>query len=334
MSAQPQPARPIRAAVIGAGLMGNWHAHALTRAGGQLLAVVDIDVNAAQQLAQKYHAKSFATLQELFSHTPIDALHICTPLTTHFELAQRALDAGAHVLVEKPFTPDAESTTQLLAHAEACRRLAQPVHQFVFQRGIQRARARLERIAPLIHLEMTATTAGANGGTDAARDELIAEILPHALALFERFLPKGLARGQWLTQHPAPGEFRALGQVNTCSLAITLSSSARPTRNEFIVLGAQGSGRADLFHGFAIFENARVSRSRKLWQPFASAGSLFTAASTNLAARGLGNEPAYPGLRELIRAFYQAIRSEATAPFAREEIIAIARARDELLARF
>src|SRR5215831_14289912 len=138
--------------------MGRWHAHALMRAGGQVVAVADMNAQSARLLAQAYRAHAFASVDELLKQSPVDVVHICTPLATHVELTMQALEAGAHIIIEKPLTSDAETTAQL------------------------------SQLAPLVHLELMALTAGGEDMDAVGRDQLVADILPHALALFQRCL--------------------------------------------------------------------------------------------------------------------------------------------------
>jgi predicted dehydrogenase len=58
------PMNPIRAAIVGAGLMGRWHAHAAQRAGGHLVGIVDIDESAAVRLSKRFQdAALFTTIE-------------------------------------------------------------------------------------------------------------------------------------------------------------------------------------------------------------------------------------------------------------------------------
>ncbi len=332
-SSRPISQRPVRAAIIGAGLMGRGHAHALTRAGGTVVAVADPNSARAKRLAQSCRARAFDSLQALLKQEKVDAIHVCTPLTTHVDLALQALNADAHALVEKPLAPDAALTAQLLEHAQMCTRLIMPVHQFIFQSGVRAALTRLPHLAPLAHLEMTAMTAGGEGMDDAACDQLVADIVPHALALFQRCLPNGLDGVEWIVRRPGVGELRAWGQSGDTSLAIIISTRGRPTRNDLTIIGARGSAHIDLFHGFAVFESGPVSRAQKILRPFNLSAQTFAMASLNLSARALRGDVAYPGLRELIGAFYDAIRSGASVPISPQEILSVARARDQLMAQ-
>ena len=94
-------------AFIGCGLMANWHAQELLRSGHvRAVAAVDPALSNARSFCQKYapDAAVYPTLEALLADPPAD-LHgvvIVTPHTLHARLALTALDAGLHVLVEKP----------------------------------------------------------------------------------------------------------------------------------------------------------------------------------------------------------------------------------------
>lgn len=62
------------------------------------------------------------------------------------------------------------------------------------------------------------------------------------------------------------------------------------------------------FHGFHILESGAVSRTAKILHAFTYGVQLLTAAGLNLIRRTIRWEPAYTGLREFIRRFYQSIR--------------------------
>ncbi len=156
-------------------------------------------------------------------------MHVCTPLESHVSLAEQAIALGAHVVVEKPMTADAASTDALLAAAQARGVLAVPVHQFLFQPGVQRLLAARSRYGSLVRCVFEAATAGAEV-TGLDRDELVAEILPHPLALFSRLTSSALSEAEWVAVRPSPGELRALADVDGTTFEIVISTRGRPTR--------------------------------------------------------------------------------------------------------
>src|SRR5919199_4073263 len=93
----------LRVAIVGAGLMGRWHAYYAARAGARVAAVVDRDARAAGALSRRFpDATAFTNLEACLSQPHISVAHICTPTASHVPLATSALQAGVHVLLEKP----------------------------------------------------------------------------------------------------------------------------------------------------------------------------------------------------------------------------------------
>jgi predicted dehydrogenase len=319
-------------AIVGAGLMGRWHADAVRRTGGHVVLVVDPDPARAGALARPAGGAAVATRLDPVALAEVAAVaHVCTPLPTHGELAGLLLDAGVHLLVEKPLTERAQETAALLERALARGVLLCPVHQFGFQRGVRRVLDSLASLGPVRHLAFEACSAGADGGDDAARDRLVADVLPHPLSLLAELLPEPVAGLEWQVARPGPGELRAVAVSGGATIDLLVSTHGRPTTNVLRVIGEHGSATADLFHGFAIVQHGRVSRARKVAQPFGLAGLTGAAATANLVRRAWRREPAYPGLRELVRAFHLAAASGGPPPIPGAVTLDVASARDRLI---
>lgn len=312
--------------------MGRWHGEAVRQSGARVAAVVDSRRSAAADLARRFPGSAVAEhLAELLDGRQIDVLHICTPPKTHAELAAAALDAGIHTIVEKPLTLTHEASADLLSRAKQAGVLLCPVHQFVYQDGVIQAGALMSRMSPLRHMDVTICSAGGEGQTEESRAAILADILPHPLSLAQRLLDGNVDQTQWVAQHPTEGELVALGSLNGTTVRILASLNARPTRCELSLRGDGGSVHADLFHGFATFRGPQVSRQRKMLAPFLETSGSFAAAGTNLGLRIMRREPAYPGLRPLMKAFYRAIRSGGESPISPAETLSVARAREDIL---
>lgn len=323
---------PLRVGIIGAGLMGEWHAHAATRAQGHIVAIADRNLDAANRLVRKVGGvEAGADITELLSRASCDLVHICTPIATHEQIAGIALEAGKHVLIEKPATPDAEATQRLIQLAASRAVLICPVHQFVFQQGVVKARRFLDRIGRVLHLEATFCTAGGVGRRESELDSIVAEILPHPLSLSQAFLPGEIAPDTWKSLRPQAGEFRAMTEGGGVTVSILISLQARPTQCTFKIFGAAGTIHLDLFHGYAFIEPGAVSKERKILRPFNMAARRLAAASINLADRALSREPAYPGLMRLVAEFYAAVRTGQRSPISPEAMLNVARVRDVLV---
>jgi hypothetical protein len=103
---------------------------------------------------------------------------------------------------------------------------------------------------------------------------------------------------------------------------------ARPTENSLTARCDQATIRANLFHGFATIERGAASRLDKVVRPFAATSQVLRVAAANLARRAVRREPAYPGLRELVRRFHLACAGFGPSPISADESIDVARARD------
>ncbi|WNB87199.1 Gfo/Idh/MocA family oxidoreductase [Cellulomonas sp. ATA003] len=119
MTGSDRPDRP-RIAVVGAGWWSaNHHVPSLAQHdGAELVAICDPDRGRAEQLASEHGVPHVTTdLDSLLALCP-DGVVIATPHVTHHDLASRALDAGVHVLLEKPMTTSAQTAADLVVHAE------------------------------------------------------------------------------------------------------------------------------------------------------------------------------------------------------------------------
>ena len=297
------------------------------------MAVADGNGDAADRLAERYAARRFESIVELLSCTAPDVVHVCTPLGTHQRLAELAIDAGAHVLVEKPLTESAEAAERLYARAVERRVLVAPVHQYLFQAGVVETVRRLPLLSEVLHAQAVFCSAGAGTGREleARGDAVVSDILPHPLSLFEALWPGALARAEWTAVWPGVGELRAQARVGRTTLAILVSMSARPTRAALWLAGSRGSVELDFFHGFALRERGGVSRLRKAARPFTLGARLIATAASNLGRRALAGAPAYPGLNELVRSFYQAVQDGRPAPITPGSAIAVARSREQIM---
>jgi predicted dehydrogenase len=83
-------------------------------------------------------ARLTADFDDLLADTSLEAVVIATPVPTHFDLARRALDAGKHVLVEKPPALTAPEAEELVTTAEEQRRVLLPGHLLLYHPGVVR----------------------------------------------------------------------------------------------------------------------------------------------------------------------------------------------------
>lgn len=96
--------------IVGAGGVADYgHALAIRKAGGELVAIADLDAAKAQAMAEKYNVeRHYGSHHELLARDDIQIVSICTRSNAHKEIAIDALKAGKNVYIEKPPTESAE----------------------------------------------------------------------------------------------------------------------------------------------------------------------------------------------------------------------------------
>jgi predicted dehydrogenase len=310
--------------------MGYWHAYYARQCGASICGVVDPN-RSEGELKRRFRAAAiFPNVEALFAELKPDVLHVCTPVATHENIIEMALDARVHLLVEKPLAATARSTEHLMRKAAERGLLLTPVHQFVFQEGTLRTAASLARIGTPLHIDALFCSAGGSAMRKEELDQLVADILPHPLSLLESLFPGMLTDINWHYLRSANGEWRVTGVAKGISISFLVSLHGRPTEASLQVRGTNGSIHMNLFHGFAVVHPGDVSRARKITGPFAIASKTIWAAGRNLTRRFLASEPAYPGLRRLITLFYKAVREGSNAPLSANHAIVVASGRDML----
>jgi len=141
-----QEQRVTRVALIGFGYWGpnlarNFH----QLLGAQLEYVVDRDPAARQRAERLYGCKTADSLDDVLAEDRVDAVVIATPARTHYALTKRALEAGKHVLVEKPLTMDVAEAEEVVALADRCRRTLMVGHVFEYNPAVAYIKAAIAR---------------------------------------------------------------------------------------------------------------------------------------------------------------------------------------------
>ncbi len=92
-----------RVGVIGTGGWGKNHLRVLSELGA-LQCLCDLDELRAKQWSEKYGCKAYTDIDKMLELEKLDAVTICTPTTTHFQVASKVLKRGINTFVEKPMT--------------------------------------------------------------------------------------------------------------------------------------------------------------------------------------------------------------------------------------
>ena len=85
----------------------------------EVVAICDLDPNNISNIKARYpHIKDYSDVDQMIESNQLDGVVIATPTATHFHLAEKALNAGLHVFVEKPLTVASAESEELIALAE------------------------------------------------------------------------------------------------------------------------------------------------------------------------------------------------------------------------
>lgn len=117
----------VRVGVVGVGHLGQHHARNYSELEGcQLVGLADIDRKAATIVARKVSTQAFFDYRNLIDQ--VDAVSIVVPTSEHYRVARDFLEAGVHVLVEKPITSTVEEARELIRLARNKKRILQVGH--------------------------------------------------------------------------------------------------------------------------------------------------------------------------------------------------------------
>ncbi len=103
--------------VIGIGMMGQNHARVYSEI-ANLVGIADPDEEMLGEVSKRFKIEGYKHFHDLLERKDLDAVSVSSPTSTHFEVTCAAIEAGKHVLVEKPMGGDLEKARELVAKAK------------------------------------------------------------------------------------------------------------------------------------------------------------------------------------------------------------------------
>ncbi|MGH9585095.1 MAG: Gfo/Idh/MocA family protein [Bryobacteraceae bacterium] len=180
----------IRVGVIGYGYWGpNLVRNFVECAETEVCAVADMSEARLQHVRQRYpRVETTTDYRDLLANPRVDAVAISTPVSTHFPLALAALEAGKHVLVEKPMTANSEQALRLIEEAERRKLVLMVDHTFVYTGAVRKIRELIAggALGDLYYYDSTRV----NLGLFQHDVDVIWDLAVHDLSILEYIIPE------------------------------------------------------------------------------------------------------------------------------------------------
>jgi len=174
--------KSLRAGVIGVGHLGQHHARLYAALpDSMLIGVTDQDLGRARIIADRHGAQTFKSLSDLLKQ--VDLVSVAVPTSAHYAVTKACLEAGKHVLVEKPIAVVSDEAQELvgLAKAKGCR--LQVGHSERFNPIMQMMRPHIQRP---VFIECHRLGPYSARGTDV---DVVLDLMIHDLDLVLSFNP-------------------------------------------------------------------------------------------------------------------------------------------------
>ncbi len=334
MNTEKSPETTLRVALFGAGKMALHHAKAIAlQENAMLVAVADPEANPATlRDTLGSEVLVFPDGEELLRKCSPDIVHVCTPPRSHSALASLALSRGAHVYVEKPFALTSNDALNMINRAKETGRKVCAGHQLLYESPALRAHDFLKNIGRILYVESyfsfrPVRRAMDGRSTISPLDQLV-DILPHPVYLLLHFM-KGVAPSgedvpveTQALEVSANGWVRGLFQCGGVAGNLVVTLQGRPVESYIRVVGTNGCLFADFVRGTMVaLPGPGTSGISKVINPYSHAWKTATKTTRALFDRVLKKQKSYPGLAEIIHAFYESVRKGNDPPTSYPSII-------------
>jgi predicted dehydrogenase len=344
---------PLKAALIGAGQIARQHLSCLRQLPSvEVVGVCDLSPAAAECAAERYDVGSwFTDHAAMLREVRPDVVHVTTPPTSHYRLALDALEAGAHVVVEKPATVRFQELETLVRRAGELGRALIEDYNYLFNQAPREIHRRVVsgEFGAVVHVEVLICLdiLGPEGFADPNSPHpclsldggAIADFLPHLASLAHRFVgPHRRADAVWVKRKPSVlpfDEFRAVVEAERGTATLGFSASSQPDAFWLRVYGERMQAAANLFESRVTFE--RLRQGPKPLRPFLNGleegRAIRRAAFGTLLRKFRGGPGVYEGLFELIGGTYRALADGSSLPVSAEQVREVNRLVDALKPR-
>lgn len=319
-------------ALVGLGGISSEHIEKLARVpSARIAGVCDLSRPVAEAVAERFGVGPwFTDYDRMLDQVRPDAVHVMTPPQTHRELVLKALERGAHVVVEKPIAPTWDEYVELRDAARRAGRLLMENYNYLWVGVVREALGIVAegRIGRPVTLDVSLSVRVADPG-----DPYTDPDVPH----FAHNLPGGALQN--FASHPAsvtaavlgdvevsavwqrtrgsrsrsPDELRALVAGEEASAVITITSHARPPSFGFTVRGTEGAVEVDV-HGRRLHLAGSGAGLQRLSDGIRRGLGHVAGTAALLGRAATARQDYFDGFADLLNAFYAAAADGGTPP--------------------
>jgi len=345
----------LRVGIVGCGKAAENHAAEIKRLPGvRFVGACDSEPLMAEQFSVRHGLQAYYTdFQALLREQKPDVMHIATPPQSHVRLATAAIEAGCHVLVEKPLAETSAKATEIIRSAQRHGRKLTVGWTYYFDPEVRRMRELIAHgaIGDPVHLDaLLAYDLRGNFGAavmqnpshwvHGLRGKIVHNNLDHLLSLLLDFMdddsvPMNVLA--WQTEDSGYidliDEVRFLLKGRSTSAQVAFSCRARPAGHFLTVAGTKNTIRLNVGHQILTYDT--ISRLPGLaGRLAASVSQMRQLASINFRhfSRLLHSDfQSLPGFQYLLKAFYRCIEIDSEVPIPYGHILRVSTWMDQIV---
>jgi predicted dehydrogenase len=337
--------RIVRVGIVGCGHVSLKHIDALRKIRTvKIVGTCDRDAARGREAARRAGTERvYSDLDRMLHEAAPDVVHVVTPPRTHRDLSIRAMNAGCHVLVEKPMAVDAREADEMIAAARAGAVELSVCHNFLFERSMLRARRLVSEGAVGTIVSIDAFWRIKRGGPDdryagggwihELPGGVFHEVAPHPLYLVAELLEEpriasALVKSVGVPDE-APSELRVQLEGKSALGSVAVSVRSEPHQAFVNIHGTRSTLQVDLASHVVIRVRGKGSGRRvKFLTNLDQSGQLLVGTVANTARVAAGRMTF--GHENLIRRFYDSLERGGEPPVTAEQGRAIVALLDEI----
>lgn len=338
--------------MVGCGAIAHEHlGHLAGSHLARIVAVCDRSEATARYAQERYGAdRRYHDHREMLAAEQLDVVHVCTPPQTHRAIVEDALDAGLHVVCEKPLVPTAREAEELLAHAARVGRHLVESRNLLYNDPVLAldamvAEGRLGEVRDidvLLSLDLTAGPFGdlnLTGPGVALPGGAVHDFLPHLSYLFLHFAGcRGPVDGVVGHLRNASGNPRvgfdqldALVESGAVRGRLRVASDLAPDAFRVRLHGTVASVETDLYNPYLRVEGGALTGKRAPIEQLVSGTKLVASSVANLRNKVL-QHTTYHGLPRMLDAIHADLLAGRAPAITPQDMVATAALTDELVA--